>query len=327
MDKGIFRKVSLERLSSPEQLDLMITVTSPKGWLGLVAIGLIILTVVIWSVFGTIPTRVYGQGILMKSGGVRNVVHISEGMITDIRVVPGDIVSPGDVIARIDQHEQVVKILEMEKQLEKLEKGHDSNDSNDSNEEEFNKNKERIVGMENDIANLREELEYNSFIVSPYSGCVLEVKMNKGDMLEPGVPVVSVELIGNAIKELEAIIYISAEQGKKVYPGMEVQISPTTVKKEEYGFLLGRVISVSEYPSTRQGMLSVLGSEEMVDKLMGSNAPIEVHADLVPGSGTESGYKWSSPKGPPSKINSGTLCTASVTIKNEPPIKKVLPIR
>jgi NHLM bacteriocin system secretion protein len=202
----------------------------------------------------------------------------------------------------------------LEEQLKELEIEHDSN-------------KDKITETENEIRKLREELEYNSFVVSPYSGRVLEVKMNKGDILEPGIPVISLELIGDAIKELEAIIYIPAEQGKMVYTGMEVHISPTTVKKEEYGFLLGRVTSVSEYPATRQRMLSLVGNEEIVSQLMGRSTPIEVHVDLVPDSNTESGYKWSSPKGPPTKINSGTLCTSSVTVQNVPPIKKVLPIR
>ena len=35
----IFRKVALERLSSPEQLDQLMQVTSPKGWLALAGLG------------------------------------------------------------------------------------------------------------------------------------------------------------------------------------------------------------------------------------------------------------------------------------------------
>ena len=36
----IFRKVALERLSSPEQLDQLLQVTDPKGWMALGALAL-----------------------------------------------------------------------------------------------------------------------------------------------------------------------------------------------------------------------------------------------------------------------------------------------
>ena len=239
-----FRKISLERLSSPEQLDRIMTVTSPKGWLALAAMLILIVTTLIWSIFGTIPTRVYGQGILMKSGGVRNVTHTKEGIITDIRVRPGDIVRPGDVIARVEQREQLNAILDMKEQLQNLSKDRENN-------------KEKISELEKEIEKAREKLEFDSFVVSSYSGRVLEVKFNKGDMLLSGEPIISLELIGEEIKELEAIIYVPAEQEKRVYTGMEVQISPTIVNKKNT-VLIGRVISVSEYPSTRQGMISIL---------------------------------------------------------------------
>jgi HlyD family secretion protein len=38
----LLRKASLERLSSPEQLDMIMRVTSPLGWVALVAIGVLI---------------------------------------------------------------------------------------------------------------------------------------------------------------------------------------------------------------------------------------------------------------------------------------------
>ncbi|MEY4095680.1 MAG: hypothetical protein RLZZ53_2879, partial [Acidobacteriota bacterium] len=36
----IFRKVALDRLASPEQLDLLMEVTSPRSWIALVAVAL-----------------------------------------------------------------------------------------------------------------------------------------------------------------------------------------------------------------------------------------------------------------------------------------------
>ena len=33
MSEGLFRKASIDKVSSPEQLDLLMRVTSPVGWL------------------------------------------------------------------------------------------------------------------------------------------------------------------------------------------------------------------------------------------------------------------------------------------------------
>ncbi len=38
MSQGLFRETSLEKLSSPEQLDALIKVTSPRAWLALAAL-------------------------------------------------------------------------------------------------------------------------------------------------------------------------------------------------------------------------------------------------------------------------------------------------
>lgn len=118
--QGLFRKVALDKLSSPEQLDQLITVTSPRAWFVLAAIGAILVTVALWGIFGSIPTKVYGQGIVTKSYGVHNIIPACSGRITDIRVSVGDPVKKGDVVARIEQPQLVEQINDLKTQLENL---------------------------------------------------------------------------------------------------------------------------------------------------------------------------------------------------------------
>jgi HlyD family secretion protein len=66
---GIFRAVALERLSSPDRLDRLIAITTPQGWLALLSLCLLIVCVAVWSFFGTVPTRIAGDGILVTLGG------------------------------------------------------------------------------------------------------------------------------------------------------------------------------------------------------------------------------------------------------------------
>ncbi len=63
----LFRKESLERLSSPERLDQLMQVVRPMDWLPLATLGVLVLLTVIWSIFGRIPITVSGRGILIPS--------------------------------------------------------------------------------------------------------------------------------------------------------------------------------------------------------------------------------------------------------------------
>ena len=60
----IYRKAALERLSSPEQLDKIMTVSRPVSWLALLGVTIVITAAVLWSVFGTLPTTISVQGLV-----------------------------------------------------------------------------------------------------------------------------------------------------------------------------------------------------------------------------------------------------------------------
>ena len=49
MAEGLFRKATIDKVSSPEQLDLLMRVTSPVGWLALTAMAVMIGAVGVWS--------------------------------------------------------------------------------------------------------------------------------------------------------------------------------------------------------------------------------------------------------------------------------------
>lgn len=314
MNRYVFRKVALDRLSSPEQLDTLLTVTQPRAWLALVGIGCLLLAVMVWSFSGSISTKVYGQGILVKSEGVQNIVSTVNGQLTDLSVQEGDTVERGDVIARISQPQLLADIYALQVEYEQLRA-----------REETQEQSAQLAALERELARLRAELEVSSRIVSPVSGQVVEVKVNKRDFVEVGTPIVSLELTGGQIKDLEAVMYVPAEDGKTIFPGMEVQLAPSSVKKEEYGYMVGRVVSVAEYPASFQGMMRTLGNEELVRSLAGGGPVLEVRVDLIPDETTASGYKWTSSQGPPHAINSGTLVAGAITVDRQPPIALLFP--
>ena len=52
----IFRQKSVDRVSSPEQLDNYLKVTSPSVWLILIGIIIILVGAIAWGAFGKLPT-------------------------------------------------------------------------------------------------------------------------------------------------------------------------------------------------------------------------------------------------------------------------------
>lgn len=62
MNESIFRKKSLERISSPEEIDDYMKVTSPSMWLVLGAILLLLAALIFWSITARIESTVVVDG-------------------------------------------------------------------------------------------------------------------------------------------------------------------------------------------------------------------------------------------------------------------------
>lgn len=313
MNTQLFRKKSLEQLQSPDQLDSLLTVTSLRGWIALTGTVVLLIVILVWGFFGNLPVNVNGQGIFLSSGGIQNVISNENGQISDISVEPGDMVEKGQVVARLAQPEILDKIHSVEAQLDQLDsKGQGQNQA-------------KWKDLKKELKSLQNELNMATRVISSFSGKVIEVKAKRGQFINKGTTIISIERVSGELNELQVLLYVSPEDGKKVHSGMEVKIEPSTILKENYGYLQGKVNTVNDFPSTAQGMLETIGNEELVKTLSGSGAPIQVTISLIPDKNTVSGYKWTSTDGPPVDIQSGTLANGLITIADSPPISRVFP--
>jgi HlyD family secretion protein len=370
---NLFRKAALEKLSSPERLDVLMRVTSPKGWLALGSLGLLIVGVVVWSVIGQIAIKVEGKGILMRGGAVYEVNSMGAGTLLSIDVGPGDLVEEGQVIGRLSQPDLNIRIQNTQQELQTL-SGQGVQQQTAQRDLLYRYNQqarqlqqkievqERLVerglltrsqlmqtqsqltGVEESIANLRSsaagssnqrdqvrgrlrelegQLDTLSQIRSPYSGRVLEMVASAGDLMEPGARLLTLE---DPDQALRAIVFVPAAEGKKIKEGMTAHISPSTVRPEEYGFILGDVVKVSEFPLTPDAVLHILHNRTLAEELAGRTSPIQVTVTLSEDAAAVSGFKWTSTGGPPAQVHSGTLCNGSVQVETKRPISYVIPI-
>ncbi len=407
--RTIFRKSSLKRLSSPEQLDIMVKITSPLGWLSMLSIGFLIIIAILWGVYGSIPTKVKGMGILMRSS-IFSINAENSGKIEDIYVAPGSIVQEGEIIGRISQPDIINQIKIKKNNLAQLKQKYyifKQTTQNDIKLKEklYNKQKQNLLtlinqckikikwlknrlsdqnflykkglitinkvletkakifelknsikkyknqireldikmqdiinkfknnclvyedkidNLEKNIAILEENFNNNTRIITPYKGRVVEILVEKDQTISRGEKILTMQLL-NDTRNLKGIIYVSSINAQKIKTGMKVEVSPTIVKQEEYGFMLGIVSNVSSFPSSPQGMMKILQNQNLVKTFARNGAPTEVQVIMIPSEKTYSGYKWSSKKGPPIKIYSGTFCFATIITKEQAPITLVIP--
>jgi NHLM bacteriocin system secretion protein len=529
-ENKLFRKEALERISSPERLDQLMTVVNPRAWLPLATIGSLVFVAVIWSVFGRLPFNVKGQGVLIRPRLVVKFQAPSTGRLSKLNVQSGDRVKKGDVLGTISQdalaqellqeqekltellgqnqksdrlqrsktfleaqnlaqqranlreslkresivpklreksfelfrenraslerslvsaekivpelYEQGIesiaqarqslqqqleqlrsllpnlkqrleerrrllerqlitgdalliaereyldssaKLSELEARLKQLDveetaiRGQNLQNLNltdqikiglqdlevqeanvqreylqslnkiDSLKSEINevKSKEAQLAQQNleksfdtdnkiqevkrRIAQLEKELTGKSQIISQYDGKILEINIVKGQIIGNDMDLGSIET-EDPKSQLVGVIYFADKDGKKIKPGMPVQVNPSPVERERYGGIQGEVTQVAPFPITVRDMATIIGNENVAVNIAesltksGTKAAIQVFVKLERDTNTISGYKWSSSKGPPIELSSGTTTQVQVKVGEVAPISYIIPI-
>ena len=466
--QNMYRKEALEKVASPEQLDQLIRVASPKRWFSLFALGSLVAAGCAWSIFGRIPIIITGRGVLIYPSKVVTVQASKGGRILALNVQVGDLVKKGQVLATIDSSElskqlqlereklaqlrlqdssarsvqsqryaleqeaveqqrqtlqqslQTVQSLtpvlrekglevlkrerqnlqqrlktlsqlqptlkqrwnerqnlyeqgvvpkdmalqaqqeyinasaqsdEVRSQLNQLEvKEVDSRSQYLTNVNQTNElsaqlkalNSRQAIQKEQDlttatnrtkeiqssdrlIAQLELQLLNSSQVVSDYTGRVLEITAKPGQQLEPGVGIGTVAAQESSAK-LVNVAFLPVSDGKKIKPGSQVQITPSTVKREEFGGIKAKVTSISAFPVTQQGAASLIGNPEILPGVMTQGPQLAVFTELQPDSKTFSEYRWSSSSGPQLKMTPGTTTSVRIMVAEKKPIEFVLPI-
>ncbi|MEL6928506.1 MAG: biotin/lipoyl-binding protein, partial [Cyanobacteria bacterium J06600_6] len=110
-------------------------------------------------------------------------------------------------------------------------------------ESSFDRNS-RIQEAKNRIAQIEREISEKSRVVSKYDGEVLQLSVVPGQLVSTGVGIGTIKA-ANSGSKLVGVTYFASSDGKKIEAGMQAQITPTIVKRERYGGILGKVTQVS----------------------------------------------------------------------------------
>ena len=191
----------------------------------------------------------------------------------------------------------------------------------------------KVASAARQVELLTKRVSGGETVVSPYDGTVGETKHNIGELVRQGAALLSLlpddaspaSADAATAPALVAVLYVPASDGKKIAPGMTAEIEPSTVRREEYGFIFGRVRSVAALPSTQEGMMRILANAELVAALSASGAPFEVEVELTHDPRTLSGFRWSSGRGPVTAVGPGTLAKGQVWVHRQRLIEFAIP--
>lgn len=302
----IFSEEALKKLQSPEKFDTMLKITTPITWMALISILALVFAVVLWSIFGALTTKADGIGLIMDSAGMINISHGATGKIAHLYVKPGLEVKKGTLIARLQQAEQAAEATLAKYGVDLASSDRDAfNRAFQLNSKEY-------------------QLSVSQNVYSDVDGVVAEVMAEEGTLLPAGNPICSIRLTQH-IDELNGVLYIPVDKGKRVEPGMSIQLAPNGVDTSESGSLIGVVRSVSQYPVSSQGIAQHLGNSQLASFILQQlrGAAVEVTFYLVKDESSKSGYLWTSTVGKQPKVTPGSYCTGFVIIDRKPPLEKV----
>jgi HlyD family secretion protein len=186
-----------------------------------------------------------------------------------------------------------------------------------------------------------------SQIVSHAHGTVTQILSAADEFVKEGAPVVllsspkaTAPTMDDVDEPYEAIVFVPAGEGKKIDAANTVEVMPATIKREEYGFIKGEVVVVSELPATRLAMETTLQHPDLVDAFVKKYAPgvlLRVHVRLHSLDPTElarrmknprwngNRYRWSTSSGSDQPLKTGTMCEAAIVVKQQRLISLVLP--
>jgi HlyD family secretion protein len=101
-----FRVKALARMRAPDEIDTPITLASPRGWIAVLVVAIIISGGAVWAFAGSLPITVSADGLLSHPQGISMLQSPVSGMVRDIRVAPGAKISAGQTVAEIQSGQQ-----------------------------------------------------------------------------------------------------------------------------------------------------------------------------------------------------------------------------
>lgn len=305
---SLFRKNALDALNTPEQLDQPMQLLRPSYWTMIVALLGFSTSLLVWSIFGRLPVRITGQGVLIRSESLQRIQSESAGRIAALEVSVGDCISQGATLARIESTQQnldrqkaatqlqlllsqdaredtlsAVRERELQQQLGRVQglarSGAISQDDLAQRQQQLtstrlelenrnNQRQQQIQEQRNQIRNLEQSITAMAIVRAPRGGCVVDRQVKLGEVVQVGSTLIELESASRN-EALQSLAFFAPGDGKRLKPGQRVQITPASTKAQRHGGIEGRILQIGSLPVSEEAVTSRLGNPAWLKALSG----------------------------------------------------------
>ena len=149
-----------------------------------------------------------------------------------------------------------------------------------------------------------------SILTSSVEGTVISAKVDN-EPFEAFEPIVSViDSRGNRSRESMVIAYVNNAGQRDLKEGMDAQVWPEDEKRDEIGYVRGKIVRIDRYPVAANVVRQTLKSEEMAGRLLASGEMMyQVSIVLLRSAENPSRYDWSFGEPEDVSMNVGTYCS------------------
>ena len=152
----------------------------------------------------------------------------------------------------------------------------------------------------------------HSFLTSTVNGLVVSTKTDNEpfEAFDPIVSVVGDDASGGQSQRTLLLAYADNEAQRDLRVGMEAQVWPADQKRDEIGYVRGRVSQVVRYPADAAKVRQILKSDILAKRLMEqSDVVYEVIIDLQRDPADPTCYDWSFGQPDDVSMDFGTYCS------------------
>jgi multidrug resistance efflux pump len=179
-----------------------------------------------------------------------------------------------------------------------------------------------LANAELTVLERRRENEYG--IRTDVAGQVDDMPIEVGDYVEAGDRLFKLLPPSTSGALLQVVAFLPQGTGKVALAGDRVQLAPRFADPSRYGYMEGRLTSISELAAIPKELSELIGNPLIVSQLLEQQALVaEISLELDPA--TPSGLKWSSIVGWPGKIGPGVILDVEIVYQVDRPIDLFLP--
>ena len=153
----------------------------------------------------------------------------------------------------------------------------------------------------------------HSFLTSTVSGLVIHSKTDNEpfEAFDPIISVVDAGTGNQKSQRVQLIAYADNDAQRDLRIGMEAQVWPADEKRDEIGYVRGRITQVVRYPANAVDVRQTLKSDKLVQQLLGDGDKIvyEVIIDLQRDPKDPTSYDWSFGEPDGVSMDFGTYCS------------------